>query len=377
MNQRITTDTEASPNCLTLSAAVDEYLIQRFVDRKKYFDAYLTIAKRAWQKIFRNTLYEVQTVWLTMQQGTPYNYIKVPKNAQRIFTVNYVDHKGKIQPLYYNNQINIIPKPSSPDCGCPVCGGDGTCDIENIQTTTKLLFTINGINYYETDTIKICPNGDVLTYRVVPTKKYKDFVGDGGDYNPDYNNDYSTGNPSFSNFEIVNEIFQEKICALETRPCGCVVDTPQNVEIINTYCGCYFPFGYWTRSHREKQTIFSDINSNHHGEVKISEDNTKIYYIPTRHHGTPHEPLIPQYLLLSFQTNGLDCTSEVLVPDYSLYYFWTTLDFSVKRFNSKYNRLEKKDAEWAMNDEENKVILYLNNFNLSKLADIQDAEILF
>lgn len=370
---------ESISGCMLLSEFLDEFLATRFIDRKKYYDAYLIIAKRAWQKLFRNTLYEVQTVWLTLQAGQPYNYIKVPKNAQRIFTVNHVDREGKIQPLFYNNQINIISKPTSPTCGCQNCKCDGLCDdVGQLQVTTQLLFSYNGIDYFKKCWIKICPNGDTLRFCETPVKSYNDTVGTPGDYNVDYNNDYLIGNPSLDNFTIVTQTTQEKICALEVKPCGCVVNTPQNVELINNFCGCYFPFGYWAARNEKPKTFLDDINSDCvYGDVKISEDNTKIYYIPKKNHANGIAPFVPQYLLLSFQTNGLDCNSEVVVPDYAFDYLCTDVDYRAKRFNSRYSLGEKQMAKYARNEEENDLILFLNNLNLQKIADIQDAPIYY
>lgn len=360
---------------LTLSEVVDEYLIQRMIDRKKYYDAYLTIAKRAWQKCFWNTLYEVQSVWLTMQAGTPYNYIPVPKDCVRIFSVNNVDRHGKIQPLFYNNQLNILPKPVTPSCGCNACKCDGLCDDLNAVTvTSKLLFNYSGVDYFQKCWIKTCSNGDVIKFCETPVKSYNDVTGTPGDYNQDYNNDYLIGTPGLDNFTIVTQTTQEKICALEVRPCGCVVDTPQNVELINSFCGCFFPFGFWTR-HQHPKTFLDDINENHLGEVKLNEDNTRIYFKPTRHFPILNDPLVPQYLLLSYQTNGFDCTSQVIVPEFALDYMFTAIDYRSKRFNGKFTLNEKQMAKYDMQDEENKIIMFLNPLNLQKIADIQDAVI--
>lgn len=374
MNNGLNVKTQA--NCMTLSELTDEYLASRFIDRKKYFDSYLIIAKRAWQRVFRNTLYEVQSVWLTVQAGVPYNYIEVPKNAQRIFSVNVVDKKGKIQPLFYNNQLNIIPQPTSPSCGCDKCKCDGICDdFSSTTTTTQLLFSYNGVQYFKKCWIRLCPDGSVIQWCETPTKSYNDVTGTPGDYNQDYNNDYLIGTPGLDNFTIVNQITQTKLCALEIKPCGCPTDTPQNVELINNFCGCFFPSGVWHRHHERECTFLDDINDNGYGEVKINEDNTRIYFKPTRHSPIHNDPLVPTYLLLSFQTNGLDCTSEVLVPDYAYDYMTTTIDFRAKRFNSKYSMGEKQMAKYDMNDEENSLIMYLNPINLQKIADTQDAEI--
>lgn len=365
---------------MALSEVCDEFMINRGIDKKKYFPRYMVIAKRSWQKLFWNTIWSTYSSWQTVQVGTPYNYVNVPKGTTRIFTASIQDHHGRIQPLFYNGQLNIIPQPTYPTCGCTQCQCDGLCDaIGSTTLTTKLLFTINGVNYYEKTWIKSCPNGDIIQWSEIPTKKYNDFIGQSGDYNADYNNDFSTGNPSLSNFDIVTQTFQKKLCSLEVRPCGCPLPTPQNIQLINTFCGCFFPGGFWTWKHEHKPTFLDDINPNYYGEVKLSECGTKLYFRPTRHWETlnPTNPLIPTYLLINGQTNGLDCTDEVLVPEYALDAMWDSMFYRSIKLKSNYSLSEKTDAKYQMNDSINGIIMFLNPLNLQEIANVQNGPILW
>lgn len=364
---------------LTLAEIVDEYMIQRFIDKEKNFVSYMVIAKRAWQKIFWNTIWSTTSSWETLQAGTPYNYVNIPRGTTRFFSAAIQDHHGLIQPLFYNNQLNIIPQPTSPKCGCTQCQCDGVCDdISSSTVTTKLLFTINGINYYEKDWIKTCPNGDVILWKEIPTKKYNDFIGQSGDYNTDYNVDFANGNPGLDNFSIVTQTFQEKICQLEVRPCGCPVASPQNIQTLTTFCSGFFPFGFHFHHLLPSNSPLADINSNGYGEVKMSECGTKLYFKPTPkwiHHCSTIPEKLPTYILINRQTNGIDCTDEVMVPEYALDYMWAIMDYRAKRFNSKYSINEKQLAKYEMNDAENKLIGFLNPLNLQEIANTQDAEI--
>lgn len=363
---------------LTLSEVCDEYLINRMIDKKKNFVSYMVIAKRAWQKVFWNTIYSTQSSWATLQNGLPYDYVPLPSGISRFFTASVQDKHGRIQPLFYNSQLNIIPQPVAPSCGCtdPNCNG---IDTSTTTVTTKLLFTINGINYYEKDYIKTCSNGDVILWKEIPTKKYNDFIGQSGDYNTDFNDDFSNGNPGLSNFSIVTQTFQEKICKLDVRPCGCPVPSTQNIQTINDCCSAFFPFGINFRHgrHHSSNSPLNDINSNEYGEVKMSECGTRLYFKPTLKwwEVCPNDPLIPTYLLLNYQTNGLSCTEETLVPEYALDYMFASMDWRSKRFNSKYSLGEKQQAKYEMNDEENKIISFLNPLNLQEIANTQDANI--
>lgn len=360
----------------TLSEVTEEFLAEQMIDKKKYFDAHLIIAKNAWKKLFKETLYSVESQWLTVQDGDPYPFIYTPPGIQRLFSVTEVDHNGKMQPLFYNDQLNVITKPSTRSCGCTKCQCDGLCDdLSSTVVTTKLMFTINGISYYEKIWIKTCSNGDVIEWKETPTKNYHDFKGDGGDYNADYNSDYDSTNPGFANFSIETITTQKILCKLEVRPCGCPVDTPDNCDLIDTFCGCFFPFGFWHRRRDRVKTFLDDINSNHRGEVKMSDDKTKIFFKPNKHRRHPNEPLIPKFLQVNFQTNGDNCTGQTLIPDYAHEYMFTAMFYRKIRFNNRYGANEKKMAEYAMNHQEDKLILWLNPLNLQKLADVQDAVI--
>lgn len=368
--------------CITLADVLDEYLIQRQINQKKYFASYLVTAKLVWQKLFVNTLYVIKNEWKTLQAGDPYPYINVPKGCIRFFSVMDIDKHNRLIPLFYNDQINVIPQPTTQDCGCSKCDCTGAQDqLSGLTYTTTALFTINGITYYKKCWMKLCPNGDILQYCEVPTKKYNDTVGHLGDYNNDYNDDWLKGAPGSDNFEIVIEKFQTKICALTIRPCGCPEPTPENQLLVETFCGC-FPgtFHRWFRhwGHREN-TLFENINNNERGEVKLSPCGTKIYYIPPHHHHH-HRPL-PKYLQVVFQTSGksTEIDGSVSVPDIPdlLECMFYGIDYFSKRFNNKYSGAQKQEAKFEFNDAINKLILFFNQISLDEAQHYQDRLVLW
>lgn len=363
----------------TLADVVDQYLLQRQINKKKYYPSYLYIAAQYWKKLFRNTIYAVNSQWLTLKVGTPYNYIDMPPNVVRLFSASVVDECGEIVPIYYNNKINIIPQPTSSQkkCGCTACECGGLCDdINSLTYTTKLLFTISGVDYYEKDWVKVCPNGDILEYRIVPTKKYNSFTGDGGDYNRDYNNDYLIGTSPFQDFTIEYVPSQSIICKLTVLPCGCPENTQDNIDLLNHHCGCYLPFNSYCKR-KECKSFLGEINGNHKlGSIKVSDCGKKIFYIPHKRHD--HKPpVLPTYILLNWQTSGENCSEVVQVPEYALECMWTGIDHYSKRFNNAFNKTEKDDAKYAANASENDLILFLNPLSLDALAQLQDAPILY
>lgn len=364
--------------CYTLYDSVNELMALNQINIKKYLPSYLIAAKRAWKKIFRGTLYVTNNVWLTVQAGDPYPYVNLPLDAERVFYAGELDHCGDVKPLYYNNALNVISKPAVKKCGCDNCQCGGLCeDINSPQFSTKILFTINGIDYVEKTWIKYNKNGDILEFREVPTKKYSSGSSGAGDFNNDFNNDFSGGNDSMGNFSIVTETFQRKICALATYPCGCPVDSEENENIVREFCSCFIPlFGH--RRRRHCQRFLMDTNMRERGEIKISECGTKLYYRhPRGHHGGDHKKQIPDFILVSYQTNGEPAliNDQIQVPDFAVDAMWAGTFNYIKKFNPKYNKTEKDDARWLFNSELNDIITYLSPLSFQDMSDVQDAPI--
>lgn len=361
----------------TITELTEEYLVERQINKKKYFAGYLIYAKNAWKRIFTRTIFSVQSEWMTLKKGTPYNYIDVPRGMSRLFSIAEEDHCGNAVEIFYNPRLNSVPKPDTKKCGCDQCDCGGTCEDANAFTyTTKILFTQNNIDYIEKTWLKTCPNGDVIEYREVPTKKYNSFAGDGGDYMIDYNNDYNIPAP-FSDYTIVTEKFQKIICKLKVYPCGCPVDSPDNTELLLTVCGAHF-CGFHRCSGGRYQDKLGNINDEYRGEVKISSCGTKIFYKPSNHHhhGSPVKKL-PEFLLVNFQTSGENCDSQVMVPAYAVEAMKYGIDYFYKRFNNSFSRIDKDHAKYAFVNEENDIISFLNPISLEWLGSVQDGQILF
>ena len=374
-------DSEVIAKQVTLSDITSEYLALRQIDKRKYYPSYLIAAKHAFKKLFESTIYATTSVWKTVKAGDPYPYIDVPQDAQRIFSIGIEDHCGDIKPIYYDNRLNVIPKPKEKKCGCDSCNCGGLCETVNSTIlTTKEIFTINGQIYYEKIYVKYCPNGDIVEYRETPTRKYNDFKGDGGDYNADYGGDYSTGNPAFSNFDIVINTTQRTICKLDTMPCGCPVDTPENETVLLEHCGCFLPlFGHHRRRHCDN--FLRDDNTAEYGSVKLSQCQTKIFFRPGRHDHHHGHKKIPDFLLVVYQTGGepKNISEQVTLPDVAAYKdaMWTSIDWQTKRFNNKYSAADKLTAKYEKNAAENDLVGYLNPLSLQDLGDIQDNKILW
>lgn len=356
-----------------LSELVDRYLMRRGLSKKKFYSRYLTLAEEVWQDLFTGTLWSVKSTWQTLKEGDPYNYVDVPRDCLRLLSVGVTDKCHNIQPLYYNNQLNVVSKPATKKCGCgcPDCGSN--CEaVNSLTVTTKVMFTVNGKDYIQTCWQELCPNGDILEYCETPVKEYHSILGSPGDYNIDYNDDYLIGTQPFADYTIVTRKSQRKVCKLDLLPCGCPVESPENKDFLQQCCGCCFNWGTIAKR-RHCHQYFENTNSNCLGQVKLSECSTKIYYRPSPHWKSVTDKEFPDFLLLNYQTDGTTVGSEVLVPKYARECMYAEIDYGAKVFNNSYSQSDKKSAEWKKEDERNKLIQFLNPLSFEFLENVQDS----
>lgn len=353
----------------TLADVVDQYLILRGIEKKKYYLSYLTASRYAYKQLFKNTLYGISSQWMPLKKGSPYNYVEKPQDISLFLSASLVDNCGKVVDLFYDNRINVIPKPKTGDCKCDNKCDGGICEeVGSMTYTTRFLFELTGIKYYEKKWVKVCPNGDIIEYTITPTKKYNDFVGEvGGDYNNDFNNDYDGGQPpAFSNFTVIDVPSQKTICKLSVKDCGCPEETKDNNNKLVDFCGEYLPINSCIRNRCEE----GEINSKGLGSVKFSECGNRLYYIPQNGEN-------PEFILINGKPKSEKCGEMVEVPDYAIHALFKGIDYFSICFNRSYSRNEVKDAKYEFADAENEIISELNPLSLEWLSNLQDAVIKF
>jgi hypothetical protein len=360
----------------TISELTDRFLIRNSIEKKKYFSKYLVIAGEVWEDIFQQTLWCIKSVWMPTKLGDPFNYVDMPSDCLRLLSVGVDDKCDLIQPLFYNTQLNIVSKPTVKKCGC-TCDCGGLCDAANsLTTTTKLIFTINGLPYYQKCWMELCSNGDILEYCETPTKKYNTLTGDSGDFNDDYNNDYDIAAAPFSAYEIVTVTSQRKVCKLDLAPCGCPQETESNCQSLIDSCGFNLSWGCRTKRKHCKQ-FTENTNSNRLGEIKLSECGTKIFYRPSRKWRTVAKTEFPEYLLVNYQTTGETPGAETLVPMFCRNVMYAGIDNARKEYNSSYGIGEKQSAHYKYCDEKAKIMALMNPIDLEFMANVQNSPILW
>lgn len=358
----------------TLSEIVDLYFMLRGISKKKYYLRYMVLAQEVWRNTFMNTLWVVQSKWMPLKSGTPYNYVDVPDGCMRLLSVGAVDKCKLIQPLFYNNQLNVLVKPVRKSCGCPCEDCGGVCeDASSMTVTTKVMFTVNGVDYIQKCWIETCKNGDIIEFCETPVKRYNNLTGDGGDYNDDYNDDYDIADQPFSDYTIITRTTQKLICKVTVLECGCPAETEENSQILTDNCGCFLNWG--TRHKRKHcQKYFENINNNHFGEIKMSDCNTKIYFRPSKHwKATGEDDKFPEHLLVNYQTDGTRIGQETLVPKYAADLMYAAIDYESKKINNAYSANDKWDAKYRYEDEKAAVLKFANPIDLIFMEKIQDA----
>lgn len=337
----------------TLSEVTDQFCIMSGIDKRKYFKQYLYLISEVWKDIFQNTLFSTKSVYVELKKGLPYNYVDIPIDSVRVFGLSVEDKCNNLKPLYYNDKINVLIKPSatSKTCGCEKCTCDGLCEsIGSLVPTTEVV-NINGTDYTNTTWIKNC-NGDIMEYRTIWTTKYSF---NRGSYDVSYDFSYEIGT---SNSEVIQINLSRKLCNLTTKECGCPEQTKENETKFFDCCGCFLnpliPLKRKCEKHWGDRNYYS-------GECVISDCGTRIYVKHVDHFEDNH------WLVMQYQTNGITPDAQTQVPDYSKMALFSGVYYYKNLFNDRLNPKIKEAQYYKYVDEQNKIILYNNKFSIEDL----------
>lgn len=345
-----------SCSTLTLSQATDMFLIFKGIDKRKYAKDYLTISQEVWKELFQQTLFCTKKIYVELIKGTPYNYVEIPRDSYRFFSLAVEDRCRNLKPLYYNNKLNVLvkPNPVTKRCNCEVCDCGGMCEtIGGIVPITEIV-NINGTDYTNMTWIKNC-NGDIMEYRTLWTTQYS-FVR--GSYDNSYDFSYEIGT---SDSEVVQINLSRKLCKLETLDCGCPTQTRENEELFARHCGCYCnplnPVIQRCERHWGECEYYA-------GSIRLSDCGTKVFVEHVDNLDLNH------WLVMSYQTSGIDPDAQTLMPDYAKMALFTGIDYYKNLFNDRIHPNIKQMQSWKYIDEQNKIIVYNNKIAIEDLASL-------
>ena len=342
----------ASCPTISLNDVTNLYLIHKGSDTRKFFKPTLILAEEVFKEIFQQTLFVVKSEYVELKKGEPYNYVDVPRNLQRFLSLSVEDKCHNLKPLYYNGELNVLVKPKKKTCGCKDkdCGCSALCDAVGGLTVTTKDVIINDQSFTESRWIKICPDGCVYEYRTIPTTKY---TFDLGSYDNSYDVSYEVGS---SETEVVTYTLSRILTTLDVEACGCPKQTKENEEKFFRHCGCFL--NSCNRVKKQCEKYWGECNY-FAGEIKFSECGTKLFvkHVENFKHN--------QWMVLSYQINGVEPDSQVQVPDYAKMTMYSGIDYHRAVFNDRYSQSEKMTKYYKYEDEKQKLILYNNMIDIT------------
>lgn len=299
----------------TITDVTEQFCIMQFNDRRKNFKNYLFFAKEAWNEIFTNTLWSVQSTWLPVQKGDPYPYIILPKNVKLFLGLFREDDCRRLIAVSGADSYSTLPKPATKSCGCAVnCNCGNLCAEVNSFTYSTKEHEILGDTYIEKIWTELCPNGDIVEYREVPSLTDDNTV------------------------EVVTN--QERLCAVTLKPCGCVDETPSNAEQLIKYCGCRSSICRSTEIYRPQPSEC---------ETVMQFDCDRINLIGQR---------VEQWYRADYQEKGASAKS--LIPDFAKKAVWAGMDFYAKAFNPRVPPNITRAAKFYFKETQLDIVEYLN-----------------
>lgn len=319
----------------TLPEVVNEYMLASGSDRRKYYLPFLNHAKWIWKQMMWRTLMVVKHKYIKVDTSTSPYSISIPKDSVRFINVSVEDDCNNMRSLSYNDNMNVF---TDAKCdACPACGEKDLISecVNNISLVEKDV-VIDGEGYKEKIWKKLCENGDLVEIRIVPVK------------------DYSEEEPG--EYEITYQTITTRICSLEKKKCGCVVDSKSNRDLVITHCGTLL------NSCQKKLCSPTFVKQNaKFGQMRIQ--NGRVYLRGN----------IPPYVMLSYQTNGECSESDMMVPEIAVPALMLGMKYRADAFapTSVVSRFDKQSSKYAFQAELDELDAFLNPIIMTEFINLQ------
>jgi hypothetical protein len=262
---------------LSLTEVVEDYMISNFNDERKYLVNYLVHAKWIWKKLLWSTVWQITSKYIKVKAAEDGQlYIDVPKDMIRFINLSRSDSKGRLRPFVTDDSINALAPTYSNGVACSSCGESdelGAC-VTGMTVITEQV-TIDGTPYVNKTWKKLEKSGDLLEIRELWVKDYSD---------PD-------------NITVTKTTLTKTVFSFEVKDCGCLVKCDKNEQLVQQYCGALCA--------NTKMLIASGKDW-----AKVKVFNGKIFF--------SHRGKVPDFVILSYQTNGECGESEIMVPEYAV-----------------------------------------------------------
>ena len=387
----------------SLVETVNGYLLRQGNLSRKYFPKYMAIAEDIYAKLYTTIMPTTISKYVEVfpaDENNKHPYIKKPFGMTRFFGVDITNKHNELIQVFYNDKLNVFTKPPVQKTGCG-CTSTDLCDcIDNLEVVRTEKFTHSGITYYEKKWIKCCDNGDVLEYTENPVLNgscstwelagsitgnafFSYTLCDGtlvsnqevddtgitvcvsdnapiiimsGDGVKSRNGSCST------NQEVVVLKTYKNLGRLETKPCGCPIESEANTDLIFNKCGCYLGAKpkcckVWYNRSRIDCT----------GEMKWSECGNKLYLINVKDDDG--------FVVAHYQVDPVTCGGEIMIDQFARWPIWYGIDYESNVFNPRSNPNMLREAERRYLKSINEYFDYLNPMDADRFFNIPSAEI--
>lgn len=318
---------------VSLTQVVNSYMNDSFNDGRKYFTNILRIAKDAWFYLYRSTLKIPKNKVLPVNKST--NIADIPVDYNGMGRVFIVDECGKLQQLFTDDNINVIDMQIKPDtgCGCTKCN----CDNEACAATSQITYTeedeiINNQTYKKITQRKLCNNGDVI-------EEVNGYVTKGGE-----------------TLTIIPYTERRFIAKVEVKPCGCVLNIPDNNKNAFDACGCAVICCYPTKDNQ------IPVAYNKYGHYKVDTDRGVIHLV-----GVKEDKII-----FTYQSNE-QSSEEIMIPEIAVDYIKAAINFRSMRFRANIHPGRIDAAERYMARTEQTFIEDLNPIDLVEVNALKSS----
>lgn len=343
---------------LSLSQAVDIYCALKEIDRPKNYKSTLILAAEVFKEIFRNTLFNSKSSYVTLKNDGNFNYVDIPADCERFFGLSVSDAYNQLKPLSYNQNLNVLVKPVAKACGCKSCDCGSLCSATGSLLPVTEIVVINGISYTNTTWIKTSPNGDIMEYRTINTPRYELFNHSSYDVSS-YDSSYEISQSV--QMDVIVYTLVKKVCSLGLLPCGCPVQSEDNNTLFFDACGCYInPYN----SLQQPCKTYWGANNYYAGSCKMDSTGTKVIVEYVADFASN------QQLMISYQTNGMNADGETMMPDYAKMCLYAGIEYYKAFFKNLHPKIIDS-MYYKYIDEQNKIIVYKNPVAIEDLAAIK------
>lgn len=386
----------------TLEEIVNGYLIRAGNLNRKYFRKYEAIAQDIYEKLYATIMPTTISKYVEVFQpgpGEDYPYIEKPYGMKRFFGVSVTNKNHELLQVYQNDRLNVFTKPPVKKSGCG-CASTELCDcIDNLQMVMTLKFELDGVKYYEKTWVKCCDNGDVLQYSETPVLN--------GTCSSWFLAGSILGPATFSYTKCDGELVRSQsvddtgitVCIsdnapieitsgsgiktkvgscdspgqvvvlktyknlgrLETKDCGCPIESDANKDLVFNKCGCFL-----TAKPRCCKMWYEKSRIDCTGEMKWSECGNKLYLKDVKDDAG--------FAIIHYQMDPINCGSEIFIESFARWPIWYGMDYESNVFNPRSNPKVLREAERRYQKAINEYFEYLNPLG-ERIFDIPTAEI--